>query len=69
MNEQKIALKFHKAFSRMSDERIDSIVNLAKRNGVVSLVDKFFDFDFHSSFITALLSSTYKFWFKEEKIS
>ena len=69
LNEQKMALKFHKAFSRMSDERIDSIVNLAKKNGVVSLVDKFFDFDFHSSFITALLSSTYKFWFKEEKIS
>ena len=69
LNEQNIALKFHKAFSRMSDERIDSIVNLAKRNGVISLVDKFFDFDFHSSLITALLSSTYKFWFKEEKIS
>ena len=69
LNEQKMALKFHKAFSRMSDERIDSIVNLAKKNGVVSLVDTFFDFDFHSSFITALLSSTYKFWFKEEKIS
>tara|TARA_B100000686_G_scaffold74155_3_gene80161 strand:- start:37275 stop:38435 length:1161 start_codon:yes stop_codon:yes gene_type:complete len=69
LNEQKMALKFHKVFSAMNDERIDSIVNLAKRNGVISLVDKFFDFDFHSSLITALLSSTYKFWFKEEKIS
>lgn len=62
-SEQAMGMKFLQVFSKMSDNHIDSIINLANRNGLVSLVDRFFDFDFHSHIIKNLLSNPYKIWF------
>ena len=66
--DQKVALNFHKIFSKMNDKHIDVIVNLARNNGVAGFVEKFFDFDSHSSLISAFLNSPYKKWFKKEKV-
>jgi geranylgeranyl reductase family protein len=44
-----------RVFSKMSDRQIDALIHLAQVDGVIPLVNRLFQFDWHASLISSLL--------------
>jgi len=49
-----------KIFSKMSDRHIDSMIHLARADGIVPLVNRYFRFDWHAPLISALMNNQLK---------
>ena len=53
--ERSMGKVLRRVFSRMSDRQIDALIHLAQVDGVVPLVNRVFQFDWHAPLISALL--------------
>jgi len=61
-SEQDAGMILRNIFSKMSDHHIDVLINLAKCDGIIPLVNKAFHFDWHAPLISALLKNQLKSW-------
>lgn len=54
-SERSMGVALRRAFSKMSDRQIDALIHLAQVDGVIPLVNRIFQFDWHAPLISALL--------------
>ena len=58
LKELKIGLRFRTLFEKLSDSRIDSLFEIAEKDGIMRLIQSKVDFDWHSDLVSSILRHT-----------
>ncbi len=61
-DEQRIGSQLLRIFSKLSDLQVDSVIELARADGIKSMADRLFRFDWHAPFVSRLLKNQLRAW-------